>query len=73
MVELMEKITVSDKPSETMKNIVAGLVAVALIVLGSLSFAQKHHQCRQGWVFKHWHAHALKKNHESCGSVTPSI
>ena len=43
------------------QNIVAGLVLVALIVIGSISYAQKHHHCEQGYVLKHWRAHALKK------------
>ncbi|WP_426442222.1 hypothetical protein [Bradyrhizobium genosp. P] len=56
-----------------MKNIVAGLVVVAWIVLGSLSYAQNHHRCWQGHILRHWHAHALKKTNEPCGSVTPAV
>ncbi len=55
------------------QNIVAGLVVVALIVIGSISYAQKHHHCEQGYVLKHWRAHALKKTQETCGSMSPSI
>ena len=55
------------------QNIAAGLVVVALIVIGSISYAQKHHHCEQGYVLKHWRAHALKKTQETCGSMSPSI
>ena len=47
----------------SMQNIVAGLVVVALIVIGSISYAQEHHEC--------WSGHLLKSA-KSCGSMTPS-
>ena len=56
-----------------MKNVVAGCVAAALIVLALIGFAQKHHECWNGHVLKNWRAHALHKTLEPCGSVSPSI
>jgi hypothetical protein len=47
-----------------MQNVVAGCVAVALIILALIGFAQTHHEC--------WHGHVLL-THEPCGSVSPSI
>lgn len=55
------------------QNVVAACVAVALIILALIGFAQEHHECWNGHVLKHWHAHALKKTLERCGSVSPSI
>ncbi|WP_407146803.1 hypothetical protein [Bradyrhizobium sp. ORS 86] len=46
------------------QNIVAGLVVVALIVIGLISFAQEHHEC--------WNGHLLKTL-KPCGSMTPSV
>ncbi len=56
-----------------MKNVVAGCVAGALIILALIGFAQKHRECRNGYIFQTWHGHVLKKTHEPCGSVSPSI
>jgi len=46
------------------QNIVAGLVVVALIVLGLISFAQEHHECLRGHLIKTF---------EPCGSMDPSV
>jgi hypothetical protein len=55
------------------RNIVAGCVAAALIVMALIGFAQKHHECWNGHVLKNWrHAHVLITR-EPCGSVSPSI
>jgi hypothetical protein len=47
-----------------MENVVAGCVAVALIILALIGFVQTHHEC--------WHGRVLL-THESCGSVTPAV
>lgn len=47
-----------------MKNIVAGLVIVALIFMGLIAWAQKHEEC--------FHGHILKKL-KPCGSVEDDI
>jgi hypothetical protein len=47
-----------------MKNIVAGLVLVALLIIGVLAFAQKHDGCL--------HGHSIK-DFKPCGSVSTSI
>jgi len=46
------------------QNIVAGLVVVALILMGLLAWTQKHEEC--------FHGHILKKL-KPCGSVEHSI
>ncbi|MGY4478587.1 hypothetical protein [Bradyrhizobium sp. USDA 3364] len=46
------------------QNIVAGLVVIALIVIGSISYAQEHHEC--------WSGHLLKSL-KPCGSMTPDV
>ena len=46
------------------KNIVAGCVVVALILMVLLAYAQEHHEC--------FHGHLLK-NLGPCGSLSPSI
>ena len=46
------------------QNIVAGLVVVALIVLGVIGYAQEHHECLHG---------RLIKTFQPCGGVSPSI
>jgi hypothetical protein len=48
-----------------MKNIVAGFVVVALILMGLLAYAQKHEGCL--------HGHSIKNFKEPCGSVDHSI
>jgi hypothetical protein len=55
-----------------MKNVVAGCVLAALILMGLLAFAQEHHECWNGHVikaFKQGHLKALKP----CGSVSPEM
>jgi hypothetical protein len=47
-----------------MKNIVAGLVLVALVIMGVFAFAQKHDGCL--------HGHSIK-TFKPCGSVSSSI
>ncbi len=47
-----------------MKNLVAGCVLVALIIMGMLAYAQKHEGCL--------HGHSLK-TFKPCGSVSTSI
>jgi catalase (peroxidase I) len=55
------------------ENIVAGCVAVALIVLALIGFAQARHECWNGHVVKNWrHEHVLITR-EHCGSVSPKI
>ncbi|AUC99867.1 hypothetical protein QU42_16765 [Bradyrhizobium sp. UASWS1016] len=46
------------------QNIVAGLVVVALLAIGSISYAQEHHEC--------WSGHLLKSL-KPCGSMTPDV
>ena len=57
-----------------MKNIVAGFTLAALIFMGLLAYAQKHHECRNGYLvvkaFKHGH---IIKTHTPCGSVDTSM
>ncbi|SDJ08777.1 hypothetical protein SAMN05216338_10392 [Bradyrhizobium sp. Rc2d] len=54
-------------------NLVAVCVVVALIIMASIGFAQKHHQCWNGHVLKNWrHGHVLITR-EPCGSVGSSI
>jgi hypothetical protein len=56
-----------------MQNVVAGCVAVALIILALIGFAQTHHQCWNGHVVKNWRqGHALITR-EQCGYRSPSI
>ncbi|WP_168213125.1 MULTISPECIES: hypothetical protein [unclassified Bradyrhizobium] len=45
------------------ENLVAGLVVVALMIMGLLAFAQKHEGCL--------HGHSLN-THKPCGSVSAS-
>ena len=55
-----------------MKNVVAGCVLAALILMGLLAFAQEHHECWNGHLikaFKQAHLKALKP----CGSVSPEM
>jgi hypothetical protein len=47
------------------KNIVAGCVVVALILMGLLVYAQKHEGCVRG--------HSIKNFKQPCGSVEHSI
>ena len=47
-----------------MKNIVAGLVVVALMIMGVLAFAQKHEGCLHGRSIKTFHP---------CGSLSSSM
>jgi len=47
-----------------MRNIVAGLVLVGLMIIGVLAFAQKHDGCL--------HGHSIK-DFKPCGSVSTSI
>ena len=47
-----------------MKNLVAGFVLAAFIIMGLLAFAQKHEEC--------WHGHLLKTL-KPCGSVSSTI
>ena len=54
-------------------NLVAVCVVVALIIMASIGFAQKRHECWNGHVLKNWrHGHSLITR-EPCGSVSPSI
>jgi len=46
------------------KNIVAGFVIAALIVMGLLAYAQKHEECFHG---------RLLKSLKPCGSVSHEI
>ena len=51
-------------------NLVAVCVVVALIVMASIGFAQKRHECWNGHVLKNWrHARSLITR-EPCGSVS---
>jgi hypothetical protein len=55
------------------QNIIAGCVAVALIIMAAIGYAQKHHQCWNGHVVKNWRqGHALITR-EHCGYPSPSI
>jgi hypothetical protein len=55
------------------QNIVAGCVAVVLIIMALIGFAQERHECWNGHVVKNWrHGHHLITR-EHCGSVSPSI
>jgi hypothetical protein len=47
-----------------MRNIVAGLVLVGLMIIGVLAFAQRHDGCL--------HGHSIK-DFRPCGSVSTSI
>jgi hypothetical protein len=47
-----------------MKNLVAGLVLAALVIMGLLAFAQKHEGCLHGRSIK-----TLKP----CGSVSSTV
>jgi hypothetical protein len=47
-----------------MKNIIAGCVLAALIILGVVAFAQQHDGCLHGRSIKTF---------KPCGSVSPSI
>jgi hypothetical protein len=47
-----------------MKNLVAGFVIAALIIMGLLAFAQEHEGCLHG---------RLIKTFKPCGSVSSSI
>ena len=47
-----------------MKNIVAGLVLVGLMIIGVLAFAQKHDGCLRG--------HSIK-DFKPCGSASISM
>ncbi len=47
-----------------MKNLVAGLVLAALMIMGLLAFAQKHEGCLHGRSINTF---------KPCGSVSPSI
>jgi hypothetical protein len=53
-----------------MKNLVAGLVLAALMMMGLLAFAQEHHECWNGKVLEHGH---LTKAFKPCGSVSPEM
>jgi len=52
-----------------MQNLVAGCVLVALIFMGLLAYAQKHHECQKGHVIVRGH---LIKGLR-CGSVSPEM
>jgi hypothetical protein len=47
-----------------MRNIVAGLVLMGLVIIGVLAFAQKHDGCLHGRSIKDF---------KPCGSVSTSI
>ena len=51
------------------KNLAAGCVLVALIFMGLLAYAQKHHECQKGHVIVRGH---LIKGLR-CGSVSPEM
>ena len=63
------------------KNIVAGFTLVALILMGLLAYAQKHHECRDGYVMlkpgepEHFTKHGpiINRLRLPCGSVSPSM
>lgn len=55
------------------QNIVAGCVAVALIILALIGYAQKHHQCWNGHVVKNWRQGHVLITRERCGYPSPSI
>jgi hypothetical protein len=46
------------------KNLVAGSVLVAVMIMGLLAYAQKHEEC--------WHGRLLKAL-KPCGSMSPTI
>jgi len=48
-----------------MRNIVAGLVLVGLLIIGVLAFAQKHDGCL--------HGHSIKDDFKPCGSASISM
>ena len=52
-----------------MKNVVAGCVLAALILMGLLAFAQEHHECWNGHLIEQGHLKAFKP----CGSVSPEM
>ncbi len=56
-----------------MQNVVAGCVAVVLVIMALIVYSQKHHHCWNGHVLKNLHGHVLKKTGEPCGSLSPSI
>jgi hypothetical protein len=47
-----------------LKNLVAGCVLAALIIMGLLAFAQKHEEC--------WHGRLIK-TFKPCGSVSSTL
>ena len=47
-----------------MKNLAAGLVLVALMIMGLLAFAQKHEGCLHGRSLETF---------KPCGTMTPDI
>jgi hypothetical protein len=59
------------------KSIVAGFTLAALILMGLLAYAQKHLECRDGYLIKHGHiikhGHFIKSLRSFCGSVSPSM
>jgi hypothetical protein len=56
------------------KNIVAGCVLAALILMGLLAYAQEHHECWKGHLVKSLieHGHLIKA-FKPCGSVSPQM
>jgi hypothetical protein len=55
------------------KNLVAGCVVAALIFMGLLAYAQKHHRCWNGQLIMRGHFIKQIKGLRSCGSVSPSM
>ena len=55
-----------------MKNVVAGCVLAALILMGLVGFAQEHHECLNGHLIKAFEQGHLKA-FKPCGSVSPEM
>ncbi|MBR1162305.1 hypothetical protein [Bradyrhizobium elkanii] len=60
------------------QNIVAGLVVVGLLVIGSISYAQEHHECWNGHLIRSLKDKTLNDGHrfkalKPCGSMAPEV
>ena len=55
-----------------MKNLVAGLVLAALMIMVLIAFAQEHHECWNGHLNAFEHGHLIKA-FKHCGSVSPQM
>ena len=63
-MQRVEQQRVSGVPA-MMRNIVAGLVLVGLLIIGVLAFAQKHDGCL--------HGHSIKDDFKPCGPASISM